>query len=271
MMRSTRVPKALTLLLLSLLLWPVAAAAKIVVFTDGRILKVDDAYLEADRIVLILPDDAWIRVPATRIDRVVADEVVEPGETTPARTCSPEWRDQPLPIDTPYRDSITRAARDANLHPLLLASLVKAESAFNPQAVSRAGARGLTQLMPAAAAQHGVEDVWDPDQNLRGGATHLRLLLDRFQSLTLALAAYNAGAATVERNQGIPPYRETQTFVSRVLNVFCEEGETGLLTWRRSEQEQTPPGLPKIVFTNDPRKQGAFLQVSITSPLPTLQ
>jgi soluble lytic murein transglycosylase-like protein len=238
------------LLLLVLLLWPAAAAAKIVVFTDGRILKVDDAYLEADRIVLILPDEAWIRVPATRVDRVVADEVVEPGEApvTPGLTCSPEWRDQPLPIDTPYRESITRAAHEANLHPLLLASLVKAESAFNPQAVSRAGARGLTQLMPAAAAQHGVEDVWDPQQNLRGGATHLRLLLDRFQSLTLALAAYNAGAATVERSQGIPPYRETRTFVNRVLTVFCEEGEAALLTWRQSEQTQPPPDLPKIVF-----------------------
>jgi soluble lytic murein transglycosylase-like protein len=234
-----------------LLLLPAAAAAKIAVFTDGRILKVEDAYLDGDSIVLALADEAWIRVPATRVDRVVADEVIEPGEApvAPGPICSPEWRDQSLPADTPYREAITRAAREANLHPLLLASLVKAESAFNPQAVSRAGARGLTQLMPAAAAQHGVDDVWDPDQNLRGGATHLRLLLDRFESLTLALAAYNAGAATVERNQGIPPYRETQTFVKRVLSVFCEEGEAGLVTWHRHKETQPRPDLPEIVFT----------------------
>jgi soluble lytic murein transglycosylase-like protein len=213
------------LLLLVVMLSPWLAQAKIAVFTDGRILKVEDAYLDFDdnTIVLLLPGEAWIRIPATRIDRVVADEVTTEKEpVTEKLTCSPEWRDEPLAESTPYRDEITRAAQRANLHPRLLASLVKAESAFNPHAMSRAGARGLTQLMPAAAAQHNVTDVWNPEENLRGGTTHLRLLLDRFESLTLALAAYNAGAATVQRNQGVPPYRETHTFIRRVLDGFCD-------------------------------------------------
>jgi len=98
---------------------------------------------------------------------------------------------------------------------------VQAESAFDPHAVSRAGAKGLTQLMPAAAADHRVKDVFDPDDNLRGGASHLRLMLDRFTSLPLALAAYNAGAAAVERYEGVPPYRETRGYVRRILAAFC--------------------------------------------------
>ena len=75
--------------------------------------------------------------------------------------------------------------------------------------------------MPSAASDHGVNDVFDPKENLRGGADHLRLMLDRFDSLPLALAAYNAGAATVERFDGIPPYRETQEYVRRILGWFC--------------------------------------------------
>jgi soluble lytic murein transglycosylase-like protein len=79
------------------------------------------------------------------------------------------------------------------------------------------------QLMPAAAADHNVGDVFDPADNLRGGAAHLRAMLDRFESLPLALAAYNAGAATVERSNGIPPYKETRDYVRRVLALFCPE------------------------------------------------
>jgi len=79
------------------------------------------------------------------------------------------------------------------------------------------------QLMPAAAAEHEVLDVFDPADNLRGGAEHLRTMLDRFKSLPIALAAYNAGATTVERYKGIPPYKETRDYVRRVLALFCPE------------------------------------------------
>jgi len=215
--------ESLTLLaaIASVLLTAVPAAAKIAVFTDGRILKVEDAYLDGDRIVLNLTEGGRMVVLAVRIDRVVADEIEEQPEPVEAVACEPAWADEPLPDWVPFRVSIQDAAKSANLHPWLLAALVQAESAFDPRAVSRAGARGLTQLMPAAAADHGVEDVFDPDDNLRGGAGHLRLMLDRFSSLPLALAAYNAGAATVERYQGVPPYRETRGYVRRILSAFC--------------------------------------------------
>jgi hypothetical protein len=77
------------------------------------------------------------------------------------------------------------------------------------------------QLMPSAASDHRVLDVLDPVENLRGGTAHLRMMLDRFQSLTLALAAYNAGATTVERFDGVPPYAETRQYVKKVLELFC--------------------------------------------------
>ena len=79
------------------------------------------------------------------------------------------------------------------------------------------------QLMPSAAAEHEIRDVFDPVENLHGGAQHLRNMLDRFASLPLALAAYNAGATTVERYDGIPPYKETRNYVRRVLAIFCPE------------------------------------------------
>ncbi|HPA81575.1 MAG TPA: lytic transglycosylase domain-containing protein [Thermoanaerobaculales bacterium] len=206
---------------LALLLAPASGSAKIAVFTDGRILKVEDAYLDGDRIVLELAEGGRLVVAAIRIDRVVADEVEDHPRPVAPVACPAGWADEPLPDWVPFRASIHAAARAANVHPWLLAALVQAESAFDPRAVSRAGATGLTQLMPAAAADHGIEDVFDPDENLRGGAGHLRLMLDRFATLPLALAAYNAGAATVERYEGVPPYRETRDYVRRILAAFC--------------------------------------------------
>ena len=126
-------------------------------------------------------------------------------------------------MDLPFREPIASAARAADLDPWLVASVVQVESLFDPKAVSRAGAAGLMQLMPAAAAEHKVRDVFDPVENLRGGAEHLRLMLDRFRSVPLALAAYNAGASTVERYDGIPPYKETRDYVRKVLRLFCPE------------------------------------------------
>ena len=101
----------------------------------------------------------------------------------------------------------------------LVKAVIKAESAFNPGALSRAGARGLMQLMPATAAMHGVDDIHAPSDNIDGGVRHLRLLLNQFDGdVPLAVAAYNAGAGAVTRYNGIPPYQETQQYVRRVLH-----------------------------------------------------
>lgn len=119
-----------------------------------------------------------------------------------------------------FDDLITAAAQRHDLDPSLLKALVQAESNFSPGAVSRAGAKGLMQLMDSTAQQLGVSDPFDPAQNIDGGARFLRQLLDRYQgNEILALAAYNAGPTAVERWGGIPPYLETQTYVPRVLGL----------------------------------------------------
>ncbi len=202
----------------------VNAEAEIVAFTDGRVLKAADAYLDGDTIVIELRGGGTMRVPATRVDRVIADEVDEDTSPIPEfQDCPWAWDSEPVPEEMPFHAEIAAAARAADLHPWLLVALVRAESNFDPGAVSRAGAAGLTQLMPGTVSDRGVTDVFDPAQNLDAGAGYLRAMLDRFGSLTLALAAYNAGPTTVERYQGVPPYRETRDYVRKTTKWFCRD------------------------------------------------
>jgi hypothetical protein len=210
-------------ILLVVMAWNTPADAKLVVFVDGRVLKVEDARLDGDRIVLELKGGGMLRVSAIRVDRVIADEIVEPApsEFLDDSACPAAWADEDLPEGTPFRTAIAEAARNSDLHPWLVAAVVQTESAFDSNAVSRAGAAGLMQLMPSAAADREVRNVLDPAENLRGGTAHLRIMLDRFESLTLALAAYNAGATTVDRYDGVPPYAETRNYVRKVLELFC--------------------------------------------------
>lgn len=112
---------------------------------------------------------------------------------------------------------VDSAAKANNVDPALLDSLVQTESSYDPAARSRAGAMGLSQLMPDTARSMGVANPFDPAQNLHGGAKYLRGLLDRFGDLPKAVAAYNAGPGAVERHGGIPPYAETQAYVRKVL------------------------------------------------------
>jgi soluble lytic murein transglycosylase-like protein len=121
---------------------------------------------------------------------------------------------------------ITQAGTQHHIDADLLASVIKAESGGRSNAVSRTGARGLMQLMPGTAHQLGVDDAFRPDQNIAGGTTYLDQLLSRYDprndthGLALALAAYNAGPAAVDRYHGIPPFRETRAYVVRVMNEF---------------------------------------------------
>lgn len=121
-----------------------------------------------------------------------------------------------------YAPLIDRVARDNGLPPELLHALVRAESAYDPRALSKKGARGLMQLMPATARRYGVADSWDPEQNLRGGARYLSDLLQMFdRDLELAVAAYNAGENAVKRfGNRIPPYDETRDYVRKVVAFY---------------------------------------------------
>ncbi len=116
-----------------------------------------------------------------------------------------------------FADMIKAAAQREGLDTQLVKAVVETESGFNPNAVSHAGAKGLMQLMDGTAKSLGVKDPFDPASNLAGGTKFLRSLLDRFHSVPLALAAYNAGPAAVEKYGGLPPYQETRNYVERVL------------------------------------------------------
>jgi len=129
-----------------------------------------------------------------------------------------------------YEPLIREAARQFRLAPDLIHAVILAESAYRPQARSPKGAMGLMQLMPATAKRLGVEDPWDPRQNILGGAAYLRWLLDRYQGdLDLAVAAYNAGEGAVDRHgRQIPPYKETRAYVEKVKDFMSK----GLVAFR---------------------------------------
>jgi len=117
-----------------------------------------------------------------------------------------------------YDKIIDDAASRHGVEPALVKAVIRAESDFVPYAVSPAGAQGLMQLMPKTARMHKVWRVWEPRQNVEGGVTHLRQLLDRYSgNVKLALAAYNAGEKAVDTYGGVPPYPETIKYLQRVL------------------------------------------------------
>ncbi|MDI9274864.1 lytic transglycosylase domain-containing protein [Stenotrophomonas sp. PFBMAA-4] len=118
---------------------------------------------------------------------------------------------------TAFQTEIASAAREFGVEEAIVRAIIHAESAYNPTALSRAGAQGLMQLMPPTAARFGVSDSYDASQNIRGGVQYLAWLLKRFNGdLTLAAAGYNAGEGAVDRHGGVPPYSETQYYVRRV-------------------------------------------------------
>ena len=123
---------------------------------------------------------------------------------------------------TQYDAIIEKAAVSASVEPNLLRAVIVVESGFNSRAVSKRGAVGLMQLMPATASRYGVSNPFDPKQNVRAGARYLKFLIDRFgQDIRLALAAYNAGEEAVDRNGGqIPPFTETMAYVPRVMRIY---------------------------------------------------
>lgn len=134
-----------------------------------------------------------------------------------------------------------------DVDPFLVFAIIKAESNFDPYAVSPAGARGLMQLMPATAREMGVTDIFDPAQNVAGGTQYVAQMIGLFDGdLELALAAYNAGPGTVKKYGGIPPYEETQAYVPRVLRYRSQYAAEGaVVTYLASAEKTAPNALPK--------------------------
>jgi soluble lytic murein transglycosylase-like protein len=141
----------------------------------------------------------------------------------------------PAPVELPEKDTtgsimsrygtlIDQAAEATNLDSALIASVIQVESAGDPRAVSRAGAKGLMQLVDSTARDYGVGNVFDPSENIRAGSRYLRNLIDRFGDVKLGLAAYNAGPGNVSKYGGVPPFRETQEYVRKVTMLHTGAG-----------------------------------------------
>ena len=179
------------------------------------------------RLFLSSSEDNYIEFAPEEITAV--DEVPDPPAQPESATDAPVTPSASSP--TPMKDAklspadlhemLAKAGSAHNVDEDLLASVVKAESGGNTRAVSRAGARGLMQLMPGTATQLGVQDSFAPEQNVSGGTAYLDALLTRYHdNMALALAAYNAGPLAVDRYHGIPPYHETKAYVARVIHEF---------------------------------------------------
>ena len=194
-----------------------ADAGTLVQFEDGRSMQVEHVESTDGLVHLTLEGGGTIAMPASRVSgwSESGARVDEQGDV-PFVEAADEVLWQVAAGD--YAELIRAAAERYDLDPALLTAMAEVESAFDPGAVSPKGASGMLQLMPATASRFGVQDVFDVEQNVDGGARYLSWLLDRFDGDSeLAIAGYNAGEGAVERYQGVPPYRETRRYVSLVL------------------------------------------------------
>lgn len=184
------------------------------------------------RLYLTPSDDSYVDVATNDI---VGREAVQidRSEENPASGSTAQTKTSAVPAPADLSTLLNRAGAEHDIDPDLLASVVHAESGGHPRIVSRVGAQGLMQLMPGTAKDLGVQDSFSPEQNVAGGTTYLDALLMYYHNnLALALAAYNAGPAAVDRYRGIPPYTETRRYVERVIHDY---NRRKLLEQRRHE------------------------------------
>lgn len=189
--------------------------AELVFFASGRTLSIKSHRTDGDSLVLTMRGGGEIVCEAAVIARVAPDEVPYPEPDVLAPPPA-------LPIEAasaaPYGAIIDRVAAEQGVPVKLVRAVIQVESAYQERARSRKGAMGLMQLMPETARQYAVADPYDPAANIEAGIKHLKSLLQRLP-MTLALAAYNAGEGAVQRFHGIPPYPETEQYVSRILQL----------------------------------------------------
>ncbi len=213
-LRRTPILTAAALLLAA----PLARAGEHITLRNGAEFDCTRHEPQGDTVRLFLRSDAssdnYIDIPARNVLSVeTVPDPPPPPPTAKARN--------PQPTHLELHELLTHAGSAHNIDAELLAAVVHAESNGFAHAVSRTGARGLMQLMPGTAAVLGVHDAFVADQNVDGGTRYLDALLTRYHdNIALALAAYNAGPAAVDRFHGVPPFRETRAYVARVITEF---------------------------------------------------
>lgn len=197
----------------------VEARADIVKFTTGRTLSVESARFEDEVVVLLMRGGGEIRAPRDMVAELLPDEVPRNQRAASEALHASAFAAGPHPGRAALEALVDQVAGRVGLDRRLAHAVVRAESNYDPLAISPMGAMGLMQLMPVIAREYGVTDPFDPEQNLEAGMRHLRRLLQRM-SVTWALAAYNAGEGAVARYGGIPPYRETENYIRRIMAML---------------------------------------------------
>ena len=168
----------------------------------------------------VLPNETLLAsVPADQppeIHQAIIPDTAPPAdgkEKPDAQTCDM--------VECKYFELVIRVSKKHQVEPALIAAIIKAESGYNPKAVSHKGARGMMQLMPLTAAELGVENSFNPEHNINGGVRYYKKLLNRYNgNIELALAAYNAGMRTVKKYNGVPPFEATRLYIKKVLHYY---------------------------------------------------
>ena len=191
------------------------AQAEIVHLTTGRTLSVKGHKVDGETIVLTLRGGGEVNIDKALVEKVVPDEVPYPE---PDPMVSAAESETSLLDATPYAEIIASMSEAHGVDPNLVRALIQVESNYRPKAKSPKGAMGLMQLMPSTAREYKVRNPYDPKANISAGVKHLKSLIDRW-GVELALAAYNAGEGAVKKFNGIPPYRETRNYVTKILSL----------------------------------------------------
>jgi soluble lytic murein transglycosylase-like protein len=195
---------------------PATAGADIVVFKTGRSMSVQKYQVDGDLAMIVLREGGEVAFPLSMVAGVYPDEVAYPVPGRRAQNPAAPGVAEEVLATKPFAGLIATVAADQHVDVRLVHAVIEQESNYQASARSPKGAEGLMQLMPATARQYGVRNSYDPRANVTAGVRHLKDLLSRFE-LPLALAAYNAGEATIRRYGGVPPFPETQDYVSRIL------------------------------------------------------
>jgi soluble lytic murein transglycosylase-like protein len=193
--------------------------------TSGRTLSVKTHRNDGDSVVLTLRSGGEVTCEKSLIEKILPDEVPYPEPQPPAAEAD---AGNALPVasgsaqlrQTVYSELISATAQTHGVDPILVQALIQVESNYQPRARSSKGAMGLMQLMPSVAREYKVRNAYDPKSNIDAGIRKLKSLLEKWGGdVALALAAYNAGEGAVAKFNGVPPYRETQNYVSRILAI----------------------------------------------------
>lgn len=212
---------------------PSLHAAEHVILRNGFELNCVRSEAVGNKVRLYLPEKMatassgeanYLEVAA---DAIVRTETIS-DDPQPAPPTTPT--EESTPTRSEIHEMVAHSGAAHHIDTDLLASVIKAESGGHIRAVSRTGAQGLMQLMPGTASKMGVQDAFQPEQNIAGGTAYLDELLNRYHdNIALALAAYNAGPGAVDRYHGVPPYRETREYVARVIREFNRRKQMPLM------------------------------------------